>query len=65
MLSPHELAALMLLRDTPDQTNLDHADLEALLEHQLVILEKHTSGQRRPFITVNGHSVLEAAVRVR
>jgi len=65
MLSPHELAALMLLRDAPDQTNLDHADLEVLLERQLVTLEKQASGQGRPFITVNGHSVLNAAVRVR
>jgi hypothetical protein len=65
MLSPHEFATLMLLKDAPDQIDLDRADLEALLERQLITLEKLTSGQRRPLITINGHSVLKAAARIR
>ena len=32
MLSPHEFATLMLLKDAPDQIDPDRADLEALLE---------------------------------
>jgi hypothetical protein len=65
MLSPHEFATLMLLKDAPDQIDLDRADLEALLERQLITLEKLTSGQPRPLITINGHSVLKAAARIR
>jgi len=65
MLSPHEFATLMLLKDAPDPIDLDRADLEALLERQLITLEKLTSGQRRPLVTLNGHSVLKAAARIR
>jgi hypothetical protein len=57
MLSPHEFATLMLLKDAQD--------LEALLERQLITLEKLTSGQHRPLVTLNGHSVLKAAARIR
>ena len=65
MLSPHEFATLMLLKDSPEQIDLDRADLEALLERQLVTLEKLASGERRPLITVNGHSLLKAAAQSR
>jgi hypothetical protein len=65
VLSPHEFATLMLLKDAPDQIDLDHGDLVTLVEHQLVTLEKLTSGQRRPLVTINGHSVLKAAARIR
>ena len=65
MLSPHEFATLMLLKDVPDPIDLDRADVKALLEHQLITLEKPTSGQRRPLITINGDSVLKAAARIR
>jgi hypothetical protein len=65
MPSPHEFATLMLFKDAPDQIDPDPADLEALLERQLITLEKLTSGQRRPLVTLNGHSVLKAAARIR
>ncbi|MFM0388830.1 hypothetical protein [Paraburkholderia dipogonis] len=65
MLSPHEFATLMLLKDAPDPIDLDRADLEALLERQLVTLEQLAHGQQRPLITVNGYPVLKAAARVR
>jgi hypothetical protein len=61
MLSPHEFATLMLVRDAPDQID----PVVTLLEHQLVMLESLTSGQRRPLVTINGHSVLKAAARIR
>ncbi len=64
MLSPHEFATLMLLKDAPDPMNLDRADLEALLERQLVTLEQLESGQRRPFITNDGQLFLNAAARI-
>jgi hypothetical protein len=65
MLSPREFATLMLLKDASDPIDLDRADVEALLEHQLITLGKPTSGQRRPLITLNGDSVLKAAARIR
>jgi hypothetical protein len=64
MLSPHEFATLMLLKDVPDPMSLDSADLEALLDRQLVTLEQLASGQRRPLITDGGHLFLKAAARI-
>ncbi|MFM0390082.1 hypothetical protein [Paraburkholderia dipogonis] len=51
MLSPLEFATLMLLKDAPDSIDLDRADLEALLERQLVTLDQLALGQLRPLIT--------------
>jgi hypothetical protein len=65
MLSPHEFATLMLVKDAPDQVELDRADLDALLERQLVRLQRLGSGHPRAEITVNGHSVLKAVARIR
>ncbi|WP_213309060.1 hypothetical protein [Paraburkholderia sacchari] len=63
MLSPHEFATLMLVKDAPGQLGLDRADLDMLLEHQLVALETLPSGQQRPQITRDGVSVLNAVTR--
>ncbi|WP_433706568.1 hypothetical protein [Paraburkholderia sacchari] len=63
MLSPHEFATLMLVKDAPDQFGLDRSDLESLLERQLVALETLPSGQRRPQITNDGVSILKAVAR--
>ena len=63
MLSPHEFATLMLLKDSPDLTSLNNVDLEALLERQLVTLEQLASGQQRPLITHDGHRILNAVAR--
>lgn len=65
MLSPHEFATLMLLKDAPDQVELNRADLDALLESQLVRLQRLASGHQRAEITVNGHSLLKAVARIR
>lgn len=65
MLSPHEVATLMLIKDDPHHTELDRADLDALLEHQLVNLEEFVCGHRRPRITARGSAVLNAIARVR
>jgi hypothetical protein len=65
MLSPREFATLMLVNDAPDHIELDHADLDALLEHQLVRLEKLASRHQRVQITDNGRSVLKAVARIR
>jgi hypothetical protein len=65
MLSPHEFATLMLIKDAPDQIELDRAELDALLERQLISLENLASGRPRPQITSDGDSILKALARVR
>lgn len=64
MLSPHEFATLMLLKDAPDPMSLDREDLEALLERQLVTLEQLTSGLQRPCLADDGQLFLKAASRM-
>jgi len=64
MLSPHEFATLMLLKDALDLLSLDGADLGALLDRQLITLENLASGQQRPLITDDGQMFLKAAARI-
>ncbi|MGU7782045.1 hypothetical protein [Burkholderia sp. PU8-34] len=63
MLSPHELAALMLVKSSPDQIDMDREELDTLLEQQLVVLERLASGARRPYVTNDGESLLRAMTR--
>jgi hypothetical protein len=65
MLSPHEFATLILVRDAPGEIEADRAELSTLLEQRLVALEQPERGMPRPRITANGHSVLEAFSRMR
>ncbi|MFM0080735.1 hypothetical protein P0D72_17945 [Paraburkholderia sediminicola] len=65
MLSPHEFATLMLIKEAPEQAGLDRAELDALLEHQLVTLEKLASGRLYPRVTSDGDSILNAIARIR
>jgi hypothetical protein len=65
MLSPHEFATLMLIKSSPDQIELDRAELDALFERQLILLENLASGRSRPRITSEGDSILRAAARLR
>lgn len=65
MLSPHELATLMLVKDAPDQI-VDRAELCTLLERRLIALEQPEDiGLPRPRITENGNSLLKACARLR
>ena len=64
MLSPHEFATLMLVKDAPDQLKLDRTELNTLLERQLVTLEKLVSGHKRLQLTPDGDSLLEAVTRM-
>ncbi|WP_233859958.1 hypothetical protein [Paraburkholderia sp. HD33-4] len=63
MLSPHEFATLMLLKAAPEQVDMDREELDTLLEHQLVALEKLASGLQRLCLTDDGDSVLQAVAR--
>ncbi len=60
MLSPHEIATLILVKDAPALFDLDPADLDTLLARQLVMLEPRPAGQACPRLTQRGHVVLEA-----
>ncbi|WP_430231468.1 hypothetical protein [Paraburkholderia tropica] len=59
MLSPHEFATLMLVRQAPDQLDMNRAELDALLERQLVMLEHRGEGARRVYLTRKGKIFLE------
>ena len=65
MLTPHELATLMLVKDAPDQIELDRAEIDTLLERQLISLERLASGHPRPHVTSEGASILKAVARRR
>ena len=60
MLTPHEFATLMLVRQAPDQLDIYRAELDALLERQLVMLEHCASGARRAHLTGKGRMFLNA-----
>ncbi|KMY84991.1 hypothetical protein BUMB_05279 [Candidatus Paraburkholderia calva] len=59
MLSAHEFATLMLVKDAADQIG-ERQDLETLLEHQLVAMEQLVDGPGLPRITESGDSLLRA-----
>jgi hypothetical protein len=65
MLSPHEIAALMLLDTNPHSNDLDLDDLDALCERQLVSLERLTSGYALASLTARGRSVLRSVGRMQ
>ncbi|ODV40489.1 hypothetical protein AWV79_07240 [Cupriavidus sp. UYMMa02A] len=66
MLSPHELATLLLISggseslDTTDSRQIDPADLHALVDKELVQLEILHGRQQSPRLTTHGHSMLRA-----
>ncbi|CAG9164673.1 hypothetical protein [Cupriavidus pinatubonensis] len=66
MLSPHELATLLLINggpeslDTTDSRQIDPADLHALVDKELVHLEILHGQRQSPRLTRNGQSMLRA-----
>jgi len=64
MLSPHELATLMLVHSAPDQIDTTRVELDTLLDCQLISLEPRSGGWRRPMLTPAGAHLLEAAARL-
>ncbi|WP_180732935.1 hypothetical protein [Paraburkholderia sp. PGU19] len=57
MLSAHEFATLMLIKDSADHIG-DREELGTLLECQLVALERLAGGAVRPRITEDGEFLL-------
>jgi len=64
MLSPHEIAALMLLDTNPLQSDLDLGDLDALCDRQLVLLEGLASGNGHTRVTEQGRALLRTVAKL-
>ena len=64
MLSPHELATLMLVRSAPDQIDTTRVELDTLLDYRLISIEPRVGGWRRPMLTPAGAHLLDAAARL-
>ncbi len=65
MLSPHEIAALIVLGNSDQDRKLDPADVGALVVRELVRLESSAIGCRRMRVTSEGQRVLHAFARRR
>ncbi|CAB3802640.1 MULTISPECIES: hypothetical protein [Paraburkholderia] len=65
MLSPHEVATLLLVKDAPERIDSDRVELGALRELQLIANEPAGSGLRFPRVTPRGDAVLRAFGRLR
>src|SRR5215469_12780503 len=63
MLSPHEFATLLLVKDAPNQVDMEREELDALLERQLVQLERLASGRQQWRVTATGDSTVKAFKR--
>jgi hypothetical protein len=64
MLSPHEFATLLLVKDAPNQVDMAREELDALLERQLVQLERLATGNEQWSVTETGDSALRAIKRL-
>ncbi|MBF6986591.1 MULTISPECIES: hypothetical protein [Cupriavidus] len=65
MLSPHEIAALLLLGDAHDIDDLEPEQLDGLLVRKLVTMEHgHGGDDVHPRLTSQGTSMFEALRRI-
>jgi hypothetical protein len=64
LLSPHEIATLMLIRSAPGQIDMTRAELDTLLASQFVSLETAAIEGRRLALTPAGEHLLDAAARL-
>ncbi|MCP3712428.1 hypothetical protein M3I54_36815 [Paraburkholderia sp. CNPSo 3274] len=58
MLSPHELATLMPVKDAPGRIESNRVELGALCELQLIVIEPPEAGLPLPRVTLRGDAVL-------
>ncbi|GAB3103197.1 hypothetical protein GCM10027081_32790 [Cupriavidus yeoncheonensis] len=65
MLSHHEFATLVLVKDSADPAELDSADVAELCARQLITLERLGPNRTRPQVTIQGYAILKALDRVR
>jgi hypothetical protein len=64
MLSPHELATLLLVKYSPDQLHMTRAQLDTLLERRLVQLQEVSAGQPHWQLTETGQGAVRMIRRV-
>ena len=64
MLSPHEVATLMLIKDAPWRIEPGRAELHTLLVLELVIMERPAVGFALLKVTPRGDAVLRAFTRL-
>jgi hypothetical protein len=60
MLTPHELATLILLVDAPDQVQTDCADFNALLQYKLARVDVIEAGAAQARATEGGCHLAES-----
>lgn len=60
MLSPHEIATLLLINSAHNARQFDPADLEALIDQQLVRLVDEEPGLNKPRLTSEGQHLVQA-----
>ncbi|GCB04454.1 hypothetical protein PSUB009319_20850 [Ralstonia sp. SET104] len=60
MLSPHEIATLVLVCGDSQPRDLDTVDIETLLALQLITLERPSPGVSEPRVTQQGHALLKS-----
>jgi len=65
VLSPHEFAVLLLVNEGTEAADLDRADVEALIEHKLVTLERRGPDHCYARVTLQGYVFLKASGHVR
>ncbi|WP_213309044.1 hypothetical protein [Paraburkholderia sacchari] len=63
MLSPHELATLMLVNNAPERMEADRLELGALRELDLIAIEQPEAGLPMPRVTPRGDAFLRAIAR--
>jgi hypothetical protein len=64
MLSPHEIATLMLVGSAPEQVEISRAELDTLLDSRFVELERGAGDWRRLTLTAAGQRVLDMIARL-
>jgi hypothetical protein len=64
MLSPHEVATLLLVQHSPDQLHMTRVQLDTLLERRLVRLQAMSAGQSHWQLTESGQGAVRMIRRV-
>ena len=64
MLSPHEIATLMLIKDAPCRIEPGRAELHSLLNLELAVMESSATGFVHPRVTPRGETILQAIARL-
>lgn len=65
MLSPHELATLLVVKNAPERIEPNRAELGALRDLQLIVMDRPDSVFPIPRVTSRGDAVLRAIYRLR